>query len=110
MRLPFITGSGLHANCNIRIWLEDVAAELSRSGNTQALELIGFDISDTYFAKFSTLGLQFVLSDIHKGFAEELHGTFDVVHVRLLLVVITEKQMLNAVGNVIKLLSKITHL
>jgi hypothetical protein len=100
--------TGLDTHHFIRIWLEDVAAEISRSGNTQALELVGFDISDTHFAKSSNPCLQFVLSDIHKGFGAELHGTFDIVHVRLLLVVITEKQMLNAVGNVVKLLSKTT--
>jgi hypothetical protein len=90
-----------------RIWLEDVAAELFKAGNNGQLELVGFDVADTLFTRVNPAGVKLVISDIHEGFPEEYHGTFDVVHLRLLLVVITEEQMPNAVSNLVKLLSKI---
>ena len=77
-----------------------------KSGNKHQLELVGFDISGVQFPKTNLWGLQFVISDIHKGFPEEYNGTFDVVHLRLLVLVITVEQMPNATANFVKLLSK----
>jgi len=88
-----------------RIWLEDVAAELTAAGNTN-LEFVGFDISSTNFPKHPKGPLKFVIQDIHKEFPEEYHNSFDVVHVRLLLVVLTIDQIKPAVDNLLKLLSE----
>jgi hypothetical protein len=47
----------------------------------------------------------FVLSDINKGFLEEWHGTFDMVRLRLLVLVLVIEEIEAAVRNVLKLLS-----
>jgi hypothetical protein len=51
-------------------------------------------------------GLRLVISDIHKGVPKEYHRTFDVAHLRLLVVVLTVEQILNAVGNGSEVISK----
>jgi hypothetical protein len=86
------------------IWLEIIEAELSKLGNT-LVEYVGFDISDAQFPKSPKENMKFVLSDINKGFAEEWHGTFDIVHLRFLVLVLTIDQYENAIQNVLKLLS-----
>jgi len=84
-------------------WLSDVAAELEQAGNCEA-EFIGFDISDTQFPKFRKSNTRFVLSDIKEGFAEEWHRTFDVVHARLLVLVLVNDEIESGVKNILKLL------
>jgi len=92
-----------------RIWLEDVRTELAEAGNKQDLELVGFDISDVQWNKTNPRGAKLVVSDLHKGFPEEWHGHFDVVHARLLVVVVTEQQIGDAVATLLKLLSRFRH-
>lgn len=87
------------------IWLLEAATELEQAGNTD-VHFVGFDISNAQFPKDAKPNMQFEVADIHQGFAEKWHGTFDVVHLRLLLVVLTVDQIEPAVQNVVKLLRK----
>jgi superfamily I DNA/RNA helicase len=69
-----------------RIWLEKVAAELAAAGtNPNEILLFGFDISAAQFPEELKHRATFVLSDINEGFPEQHHGTFDTMHVRLLV-------------------------
>jgi len=85
------------------VWLEAAEADLNRSGNFDA-EFVGFDISNAQFPKSPKENMKFVVCDINKGFAEELHGTFDIIHLRLLILVLTIDQIEPAVKKIIKLL------
>jgi hypothetical protein len=71
-----------------------------------SLKLIGFDISSKLFPVVRKAGIEFELADVVKGFDEKYHSTFDVVHVRLFLVVLTAKKMKPSIENLLKLLSK----
>lgn len=92
-------------NLIFSIWTQDVAAELSAAGNT-SVETVGFDISAAQFPKNPAPGSKFVTADITKGFPEEYHNTFDVVHVRYIVLALSVPQIKIAVENALTLLSK----
>lgn len=88
------------------IWMTDVAAELAAVGHISPLEMVGFDISPAQFPKIAVPGTKFVVADLNKGFPEEYHNSFDLVHVRFIVFALTVDQIKPAVENLVKLLSK----
>ncbi|TGO90728.1 hypothetical protein BPOR_0053g00190 [Botrytis porri] len=74
------------------IWLRELAEEFANGGyNLQ--ETIGFDISPDQFPKNPAPETKFVLWDMTKTFPKEYHGTFDVVHVRLVVLALKAEQI-----------------
>ncbi|KAF7907626.1 uncharacterized protein EAF01_005212 [Botrytis porri] len=85
------------------IWLRELAEEFANGGyNLQ--ETIGFDISPDQFPKNPAPETKFVLWDMTKTFPKEYHGTFDVVHVRLVVLALKAEQIKGVVENLIELL------
>lgn len=70
--LDIATGSG--------IWLQELAATLPKSA-----ELVGLDFDTSKFPKELPPNIRFGYGDMYEPFPEELHGRFDVVHVRFIL-------------------------
>ncbi|KAF7904171.1 hypothetical protein EAF00_001505 [Botryotinia globosa] len=86
------------------IWLRELAEEFTNGGyNLQ--ETIGFDISPDQFPKNPAPENKFVLWDMTKAFPKEYHGTFDVVHIRLVVLALKVEQIKGVVENVVALLS-----
>jgi SAM-dependent methyltransferase len=85
------------------IWLEEVANELRSHGNMN-FKFTGFDISPKQFPKTSSPRFNYVEWDMTKLVPEEYREQFDVVHVRLLLVVLTLDQYQTVVTNLVSLL------
>ena len=92
------TGTGL--------WLNAVA----RSAPSEELRLVGFDITADKFSKENEKGVELVVHDITEPFDTKWHGTFDVVHLRLLVYAIREVDVRKVVENMRDLLSKLTSL
>jgi len=89
------------------IWLEDLAASLNSvplqdEGKTR--EYFGFDISPKQFPAVSKHDVKYGLHDATQRFPPEYRGRFDVVHVRLLVVAVKEREIAGAVKNLIELL------
>lgn len=86
------------------IWLEEVGNELRSNGNNN-FKFTGFDISSKQFPKTSASScFNYVEWDMTKPVPEEYQEQFDVVHVRLLLVVVTLDQYQTVVTNLVGLL------
>ncbi|CAD6439607.1 9abfd9f2-14c5-4750-8050-f80144710643 [Sclerotinia trifoliorum] len=86
------------------IWLREVAAELADSGNNAPVEMVGFDISAEQFPKSPAPKNKLVLWDMTTRFPKEYHGSFDVVHVRLVVLAIKVEQIKGVVQNLVELL------
>ena len=90
----FATGTG--------IWLKDLAPTLPPTA-----KLDGFDFDPSKFPEQSTLppnvSLQF--GDVLQPVAPELHGRYDLVHVRLLLYALKVDQWQSVASNLSKLLA-----
>lgn len=92
-----------------RIWLLDLAKELSKSNISAQLD--GFDISTGMFpppgcrppnVKLDTL-------DIFEPIPEALRGQYDVVHIRLLCLVIPNGDPTPVLDNILTLMSASPH-
>ena len=70
------------------VWLQDIAAspEFSRPGDSEQVELLGFDVSPQQIppAKATPSNMRLVLHDITEPFPSKFQGRFDLVNVRLL--------------------------
>lgn len=86
-------------------WLNDIARASSPS---QDLKLVGFDISSEKFSQEKEEGVELLVHDITKPFDEKWHAQFDVVHLRLLVYAIREKDVGEVVKNVTELLRKVS--
>jgi hypothetical protein len=86
--------------------LSDVAAELSQYGSGD-LELTGFDISSAQFPKAPKAGFEYVVSDMFRPFPTKYYKSFDVVHVRLVVLVVKVEQLRMVLENILALLSKL---
>ncbi|KAF7921284.1 uncharacterized protein EAE98_008710 [Botrytis deweyae] len=85
------------------IWLRELAEEFENGGyNLQ--ETVGFDISPGQFPKNAASEHKFVLWDMTKSFPKEYYGTFDVVHVRLVVLALKAEQIKGVVENLVELL------
>lgn len=93
------------ANSPFSIWLREVVAELAEAGY-KAPETVGFDISADQFPKNPAPGNKFFVWDATTSFPEEYHGSFDIVHVRLLTVAVTIEQIKTIAKNLVEILSK----
>lgn len=90
---------------SLRVWLRELAEEFS-NGGYNLLETVGFDISPDQFFKNAVEEDKFVLWDMTKSFPKEYHGTFDVVHIRLVVLALKAEQIKGVVENLVELLSK----
>lgn len=86
--------------------MSDVAVELFNYGSSN-LELTGFDISSTQFPKVPKSGFEFVVCDMFKPFPAKYHKSFDLVHVRLVVLVVKVEQLRFVLENILTLLSKL---
>lgn len=84
-------------------------AEEFANGGYKLLETVGFDISSNQFPKNPAPENKFVLWDMTKSFPKEYHGTFDVVHIRLVVLALKVEQIKDVVENLVELLSKEKH-
>ena len=84
-------------------WLNDLARTFPRPASSR-VRLVGFDISSSKFPPVNEERVDLVVHDITKRFSEEYHGVFDVVHLRLLVYVIREEDIVRVVENVTELL------
>ncbi|KAM0144124.1 hypothetical protein ACHAO1_000403 [Botrytis cinerea] len=85
------------------VWLRELAEEFS-NGGYNLLETVGFDISPDQFFKNAVPEEKFVLWDMTKSFPKEYHGTFDVVHIRFVVVALKAEQIKGVVENLVELL------
>jgi hypothetical protein len=90
----------------IRVWLREVTAELAEAGHNSPPQTVGFDISSDQFPRNQKPENKFVVWDATTSFPTEYHGSFDVVHVRLLTVAVTVEQIKLIAKNLVELLSK----
>ncbi|KAI9646935.1 hypothetical protein NHQ30_004935 [Ciborinia camelliae] len=86
------------------IWLREVAAELVDGGYSSPLKTVGFDISAKQFPKTSPPENKFVVWDMTTSFPQEYHRSFDVVHVRLVILALKVEQIKDVVQNIVELL------
>lgn len=87
----------------LRIWLVDLASSLPPT-----VKFDGFDISlaQAPVAKWLPSNIELHKWDMFSEPAAELIGQFDVVHVRLVTLVIKDNNVLPLVKNILKLLSR----
>ncbi|KAF7957543.1 hypothetical protein EAE96_003120 [Botrytis aclada] len=85
------------------IWLRELAEEFA-NGGYDLLETVGFDISPTQFPQNPVPGNRFVLWDMTQSFPKQYHGTFDVVHIRLVVLALKVEQISGVVKNLVELL------
>ncbi|TEY80584.1 hypothetical protein BOTCAL_0037g00400 [Botryotinia calthae] len=85
------------------VWLRELAEEFS-NGGYNLLETVGFDISPDQFFKNAAPEDKFVLWDMTKSFPKEYHGTFDVVHIRLVVLALKAEQIKGVTENLVELL------
>lgn len=81
-------------------------ASKSLSSGSSPIEFVGFDISDEGFPKAHPPNIKFVVHDMRQPFPKEYLGTFDVLHIRLLIYGMTKEVMPATMDNLIALLSK----
>ncbi|KAG4034025.1 hypothetical protein MFRU_003g00040 [Monilinia fructicola] len=86
------------------IWLREMMGELANEGYSSPVETVGFDISAEQFPKSSAPGNKFVVWDMTTSFPEEYHNSFDVVHIRLVILAIKAEQIKDVVKNLVELL------
>jgi hypothetical protein len=89
------------------IWLEHCCDDLSSLEFNKGKELRfeGFDISAAQFPKDGKG--KYYVQDLLEPFPAEFHGTYDLVHARYLTLAIKTDRYLDAVKNLLTLLSKI---
>jgi SAM-dependent methyltransferase len=85
------------------IWLQDLANALSQSSPADR-EYIGFDISAQHFPDSAPPNTVFKIHNILEPFPADLHGQFDLVHIRLLVLALAKDQFKTAVHNALELL------
>ena len=98
------------------IWLKEVAAlntyKNNKTGSAQVggrAHYVGFDVSAAQFPsdeEKESQGIQFMVHDATKSFPGQYHGTFDLVHVRLLSYAIQAGDLRSVVENVVEILSQ----
>ncbi|KUJ13691.1 uncharacterized protein LY89DRAFT_145582 [Mollisia scopiformis] len=88
------------------IWLRELSSTLSHDqpNDRAAPSYTGFDISSSFFPTDLGPDFKFVQHDILQPFPKEYHGNYDLVHLRLLVGAVLEKQLPIALRNVIELL------
>ena len=84
------------------IWLREAAQELVTPNDL--IEFTGFDISAEQFPKHAIQGVGFVVHDVVEPFPQQYHGSFDLVHVRLLSYALKAQDVQKAVENIIQIL------
>ena len=87
------------------IWLNEVVTFGGLPSSSQ-MDFVGFDISGEKFMKQPAPGVRFEIHDATKPFPKQYHGKFDLVHVRLLVYAIPQRDFRALVENVIQILRK----
>lgn len=92
-----------------RIWLQQASRSLNTAATADSeappLACVGFDISDAHFPSTPRENMTFVKHDMLKPFPQEYHGTFDLVHLRLMVLALKKEQITTAAENAAALLS-----
>jgi len=83
------------------IWMEDASRTLP---DGSSIEFVGFDISDVGFPHKYSTNIKFSLHDMRQPFPKEYLGTFDIVHIRLVIYGLTAEIAPAVVDNLIGLL------
>ncbi|KAJ5742384.1 uncharacterized protein N7511_011403 [Penicillium nucicola] len=88
------------------IWLQRLSAVLSPLPGDQSHYFHGFDISDKQFPVDgdSANKISFSIHDATESFPEEHLNTYDLVHVRLLVLALPEPEIRIAMENIVQLL------
>lgn len=80
-----------------------MASAPTKSGNERSYD--GFDISNGMFPSVPQKGMSFRVQDMFKPFPAELHGRYDLVHLRFVVGAIKEDMYKVVVENLLPLLS-----
>ncbi len=81
------------------IWLEEL-----HSQTAPETRLDGFDISAALFPSESKC--TYLLQNVLEPFPSEYHGLYDLVHIRYMVVAFKGEQYLQAIENLLQILSK----
>lgn len=92
-----------------RIWLQQASCSLTTAATADLeappVACVGFDISDAHFPSAPRENMTFVKHDMLKPFPQEYRGTFDLVHLRLMVLALKKNQIATAAENAAALLS-----
>ncbi|EFZ04275.2 LaeA-like methyltransferase [Metarhizium robertsii ARSEF 23] len=90
------------------IWLQQASRSLNTAATADSeappVACVGFDISDAHFPSAPRENMTFVKHDMLKPFPQEYRGTFDLVHLRLMVLALKKEQIATAAENAAALL------
>ncbi|KAK5999354.1 hypothetical protein QM012_005572 [Aureobasidium pullulans] len=84
------------------VWIEDLATEMSVNGRAARYE--GLDISSSQFPQSSQNGVVFSTFNLLEPAPKHMHATFDVIHLRLLILGLPRNTWKSACENILSLL------